>query len=55
MPQNTIGMLRQQKDDGKQITSICDGDSENGFNVRAPALKCVVIVIGSEKKYGVHN
>jgi len=55
LPENTIGMLCRQDDDEKQITSICDGDSENGFNVQVPAFKCVVIVVGSEKKYGVHN
>ena len=54
LAQNCIAVLRQQ-DGEKQTTSICDGETENGFNIQVPALKCVVIVIGSEKKYGVHN
>jgi hypothetical protein len=54
MAQNTHGILKQM-DDTKVVTSICDGDSEHGFSVTVPALKCVIIAIASDKDYGVHN
>ena len=54
MAQNTHGILKQMEDT-KVITSICEGDSEHGFSVTVPALKCVVIAIASDKKYGVHD
>ena len=54
LPENSFGILRQMNDT-TMVSSICDGDSEHGFNVQIPALKCVVIGVGSEKKYGVHD
>ena len=54
LPQNAVGQVRFQDGD-KQIRAICDGDSEGGFSVEVPALNCVVIAIGSEKRYGVHD
>lgn len=54
LPENSFGILRQM-DDTMMVSSICEGDSEHGFNVQVPALKCVVIVVGSEKRYGVHD
>lgn len=54
MPQNCIGILRRQENE-KQTTSICDGDTENGLVVKVSPFECVVIVIGSEKEYGVHH
>jgi hypothetical protein len=54
IPENTFGMLRQMNGT-TMVSSICEGDSEHGFEVHVPALKCVVIAVGSEKKYGVHD
>ena len=54
LAQNTIGMLRII-DDEQLVTTVCDGDSEHGYEVDVPPLKTAVIVVGSEKKYGVHN
>jgi hypothetical protein len=54
LPQNTVGQLRRQQE-GRQEISICDGDTESGFDLTVPPLECVVIAIGSEKQYGVHG
>lgn len=54
MPQNCIAVVRRQENE-KQTTSICDGDTENGLKVKVPPLECLVLVIGSEKEYGVHH
>jgi hypothetical protein len=54
LPENSFGILRQMNDT-TMVSSVCDGDSEHGFNVKVPPLKCVVIAVGSEKRYGVHD
>lgn len=54
LAQNTIGMLRIMEDE-ELVSTVCDGDSEHGYEVTVPPLKATVIVIGSEKTYGVHN
>ena len=54
LAQNTVGVLRMM-DDEQLMSTICDGDSEHGYDVTLPPLKAAVIVIGSEKRYGVHH
>ena len=54
LAQNTIGMLRIVEDE-QLVSTVCDGDSEHGYEVSVPPLKAAVIVVGSEKQYGVHN
>jgi hypothetical protein len=54
LPQNTLALVREQNC-RDQKTFVSEGNSERGFNVTVPALKCRVILIGSEKAYGVHN
>ena len=54
LPQMCIGMVREHKQE-KIHEYICDGDSENGFKITIPAYACSVILIGSEKEYGIHK
>ncbi len=54
LPQCALGILREQQGDTAK-SMICSGDSENGFEVELSPLKCNIIIIGSEKDYGVHN
>lgn len=53
LPQMCIGMVREHQQEHVR-EYICEGDSENGFKITIPAYACSVILIGSEKKYGIH-
>lgn len=54
LPQMCVGMVREHQQE-KVREYICEGDSENGFKITVPAYACSIILIGSEKKYGIHN
>ena len=54
LPQCCVAQQRYIDDD-QLITSIADGDSDNGYRVHLPSLRAKLLVIGSEKHADTHE
>jgi hypothetical protein len=52
--QSCLCRVREQRNENL-CEYICEGDSVNGLSLTVPAYACSVILIGSEKDYGVHT
>jgi hypothetical protein len=54
LPQSCVAQQRIVEND-RLVTSIAQGDTDAGYNVRIPPLKVVSLVIGSEKAADIHK
>lgn len=54
LPQCCVAQQRYIDDD-QLVTSIADGDSDNGYRVNLPPLRAKLLVIGSEKNADTHE
>lgn len=54
LPQCCVAQQRYVDDDRLRI-DVAEGDSDNGYRVSLPPLRCKALVIGSEKQADVHT
>lgn len=54
LPQRSIAQQRFVDDD-RLVMTIAEGDSDRGYRVTLPPLRCKILIIGSEKNANVHE